>query len=49
MDMRECAKADCPYCFSGLSVRGKRTGMCSMPKPLIRIGCPGPAGRFKAL
>ncbi|HTY89575.1 MAG TPA: hypothetical protein VMC84_00195 [Methanocella sp.] len=48
MDTRECAKADCPYRFSGLSASGKRTGLCSMPKPLMGIGCPGLARKFKA-
>ncbi|WP_158301432.1 hypothetical protein [Methanocella paludicola] len=48
MDMRECAKSDCPYRFPGLSASGKRRGLCSMPKTMLRIGCPEPAGGYKA-
>lgn len=41
MDPRECTRADCPYRFFGVSLMGKRVGLCSMPRPFREIGCPG--------
>jgi len=38
---RECANVECPYCFFGMSLKGKRVGMCSMLKPFMDVGCPG--------
>jgi hypothetical protein len=40
MRSRECANAECPYCFLGISLKGKRVGMCSMLKQFIEAGCP---------
>ncbi len=40
MNPRECANAECPYCFLGVSLVGKRVGMCGMSKPFIEVGCP---------
>ena len=47
MKARECANAECPYCFLGVSLKGKRVGMCGMPRPFLESGCPtgGPAQR----
>ncbi len=42
MRARECNNIDCPYCFTGVSLRGKRVGLCGMPRPFIQAICPAP-------